>query len=67
MSIGVSVGVGSIGVGKGGVVVGSIAIVTSIESRVVQPGVSLGVSLSISLEKFRYPDNVKVNDWRNYA
>merc|ERR1740123_1758116 len=47
VSIGVSVGVGSIGVGKGGIVVGSIAIVSSIESRVVQPGVSLGVSLSL--------------------
>merc|ERR1740123_2138908 len=46
VSIGVSVGVGSVGVGKGGVVVGSIAVVTSIESRVIQPGVSLGVSLS---------------------
>merc|ERR1719264_829219 len=46
-SIGVSVGVGSIGVREGGVVVGSISVVTSIESRVVQPGVSLGVSLSL--------------------
>merc|ERR1711992_72739 len=40
---------GGIGVGEGGVMVGSIAIVTSPDSRVVQPGVSLRVSLGISL------------------
>merc|ERR1711868_220348 len=42
VSIGMSVSVG-------GVMAGSIAIVTSPDSRVVQPGVSLRVSLGISL------------------
>merc|ERR1712241_14429 len=44
-----SVSVGSVGVGEGGVMVGSIAIVTSPDSRVVHPGISLGVSLGIGL------------------
>merc|ERR1711971_24098 len=48
VSIGVSVGVGSIGVREGSVVVGSIAVVSSPDSGVVDPGVGLGVSLSIS-------------------
>jgi len=48
VSIGVSVGVGSIGVREGGVVVGSIAVVSSPDSGVVHPGVSLRVSLGIS-------------------
>merc|ERR1711983_307487 len=45
----VAVCVGSIGVGEGGVMVGSIAIVTSPNSRVVHPGIGLRVSLSAGL------------------
>merc|ERR1712244_136772 len=49
VSIGMSVSVGSIGVGEGGVMVGSIAVVTSPDSRVVHPGIGLRVSLGIGL------------------
>merc|ERR1711983_411650 len=45
----VAVCVGSIGVGEGGVMVGSIAVVTSPNSRVVHPGIGLRVSLGIGL------------------
>merc|ERR1711983_733424 len=45
----VAVCVGSIGVGEGGVMVGSIAVVTSPDSRVVHPGIGLRVSLSAGL------------------
>merc|ERR1711983_505452 len=45
----VAVCVGSIGVGEGGVMVGSIAIVTTPDSRVVHPGIGLRVSLSAGL------------------
>ena len=36
------------------------------ETVIVKPGVSLWVSLSISLETVRYPDQVEVKDLRNY-
>merc|ERR1712147_459345 len=47
--IDVAVCVGSIGVGEGGVMVGGIAIVTTPNSRVVHPGISLRISLGIGL------------------
>merc|ERR1711983_138567 len=47
--IDVAVCVGSVGVGEGGVMVGGIAIVTSPNSRVVDPGIGLRVSLSAGL------------------
>merc|ERR1711983_290192 len=47
--IDVAVCVGSVGVGEGGVMVGSIAVVTSPDSRVVHPGIGLRVSLSAGL------------------
>ena len=47
--IDVAVGVGSIGVCEGGVMVGGIAIVTTPNSRVVHPGIGLRVSLGIGL------------------
>ena len=45
----VAVGVGSIRVAEGGVVVGGVSVVTSPHSGVVHPGISLGVSFSIGL------------------
>ena len=36
------------------------------ETVIVKPGVSLWVSLSISLETVRYPDQVEVKDLSNY-
>merc|ERR1712223_2006958 len=47
--IDVAVCVGSVGVGEGGVMMGGIAIVTSPDSRVIHPGISLRVSLSAGL------------------
>merc|ERR1712241_955305 len=47
--IDVAVCVGSVGVCEGSIVMGSIAIVTSPDSRVVDPGISLRVSLSAGL------------------
>ena len=44
-----AVGVGSVGVCEGGVMVGGIAIMTSPDSRVVHPGISLRVSLCAGL------------------
>merc|ERR1712147_237229 len=49
VSIGMSVCVGSVGVGEGGIMVGGIAIVTSPDSRVVHPGISLRISLCTGL------------------
>merc|ERR1712241_1067507 len=47
--IDVAVCVGSVGVGEGSIVMGGIAVVTSPDSRVVDPGIGLRVSLGIGL------------------